>query len=142
MKRCTGCGETKPIDDYYLTTNRYGKKYPTARCKRCHVEYTTAWRKQNPDKVREIGERHAAKKRFTRLQREYGLTPDEYVAMVDACGGRCAICDLSKPLDVDHDHDTGRVRGLLCRNCNRAIGWMHDDPAILRRAVAYLEGAA
>jgi hypothetical protein len=74
----------------------------------------------------------------------YGLSTGEYDAMLAKQGGRCAICCLrprSKRLAVDHDHKTGRVRGLLCGSCNRRLlGAAHDDPAILRRALGYLEG--
>lgn len=76
----------------------------------------------------------------------YGLSTGEYDAMLARQDGRCAICHLrprSKRLAVDHDHNTGRVRGLLCGSCNRRLlGAAHDDPAILRRALEYLEGAA
>lgn len=74
----------------------------------------------------------------------YGLTLDEVeVMLTDA---RCAICgtdDFSNSRtgrpDIDHDHKTGRVRGTLCSQCNTGIGLMNDNPALLRKAAAYLE---
>ena len=71
----------------------------------------------------------------------YGLSPQEYYALVARQGGACAICRKIKPLCVDHCHLTGRVRGLLCRTCNSAIGFWGDSPAMVRRALKYLETA-
>jgi 5-methylcytosine-specific restriction endonuclease McrA len=77
------------------------------------------------------------------LKRNYGITLDTYNQMLDAQGGRCAICGNTKDsrnLAVDHNHDTGKVRKLLCQACNKGLGHFGDSPEILREAVAYLEG--
>lgn len=97
------------------------------------------WRRNHPEEVRIHRRRHKLKK--------YGLTLDDYDSMFDSQGGVCAICfEIEKedrgqldPLSVDHNHDTGKVRGLLCGRCNRAIGLMNDNPKLLRQAVIYLE---
>jgi hypothetical protein len=71
--------------------------------------------------------------------RNYGLTEEDYQALLDRSGGLCEIC--RDPLDspnVDHCHATGRVRGLLCRACNTGIGHLKDDPAVLLAALNYL----
>jgi len=71
---------------------------------------------------------------------KYGITADEYDALVLASGGLCAICqsDMGDDICVDHCHDSGSVRGLLCRNCNFGLGHFRDDPARLTAALAYL----
>jgi len=71
----------------------------------------------------------------------YGITVDEYNAMYTAQNGGCYICgepEIGKSLSIDHDHVSGKVRGLLCSNHNRALGLMQDDPDILLKAHEYL----
>ena len=74
--------------------------------------------------------------------RVYGLAPGEYTRLYEEQGGRCYICHLAtgktKRLAVDHDHRTGKVRGLLCSPCNRYIGWIRDDPLAFLRGYEYL----
>ena len=75
---------------------------------------------------------------------KYGLTLESYDAMLAEQGGACKICG-GKPSDrrlmVDHDHETGLVRGLLCNNCNRSAGLVHDRPELLRALADYIESA-
>lgn len=76
------------------------------------------------------------------LKKLYGMSPEEYSTLMAAQGGKCAICRSSCPrgrLSVDHNHETGEIRGLLCRDCNRALGIFRDDPDRLRKAAEYLE---
>jgi recombination endonuclease VII len=79
-----------------------------------------------------------------RLAQVYGLSQQDYDAMLAHQGGVCAICEKrsDKPLFVDHCHVTGKVRGLLCRNCNSALGFMCDDPRLTTIATEYLRRAA
>lgn len=73
--------------------------------------------------------------------KEYGITLEQYASMDAEQGSLCAICRQATPgknLSVDHDHDTGFVRGLLCQPCNFAIGLLEDDMARVLRALAYL----
>jgi hypothetical protein len=70
---------------------------------------------------------------------KYGMTAAEVDALRDLQGGVCAICRSAPAVHVDHDHETGKVRGMLCFSCNAAIGHFKDDPAVLRRAARYLE---
>lgn len=101
----------------------------------CSESCTNKYRRQFKP---EIHRRHLLKK-------QYGITTDEYDRMLERQGGVCAICGngaadaLRKNLAVDHCHDSGRVRGLLCSNCNIGIGKFKDDPVLLRRAIKYLK---
>jgi hypothetical protein len=82
--------------------------------------------------------------RDRQLKFKYGITQEEYDALLEAQGGGCAVCGATpeeEELPVDHDHDTGEVRGILCNNCNNGIGRFEDSPELLRSAADYLEGA-
>lgn len=76
-----------------------------------------------------------------RLWKEYGLSEADYTTMLNGQGGKCAICtkELGNDVCVDHDHATGMVRALLCRKCNLGLGYLMDDPEVLRAAAAYVE---
>lgn len=79
--------------------------------------------------------------RLRRVKHHYGLTPDQLHDLYTKQDGRCAICrepEGEKSFCVDHDHDTGIVRGLLCGNCNHLIGHARESLVILRQAIAYL----
>lgn len=97
-------------------------------CKRATAEYSRAWRGRNPKKVRGYN-----------LRTLYGISVDEYDAMYASQDGRCAICLVPLAvLHVDHDHDTGVVRGLLCNSRNLAIGQLGHDVSRLTSATDYL----
>lgn len=78
----------------------------------------------------------------------YGMSPAEFQALLVSQDQRCAICGTTQPdgvgriaqWNVDHCHDTGKVRGILCSQCNIGIGQLRDDPDLLRAAISYLEG--
>lgn len=93
--------------------------------------YNAAYRARNPEKVK------AWSKKF-RVRRLYGLTLEQY----DELKARgCALCGAPDSLHIDHDHETGIVRGVLCQNCNRGLGMFRDDPDLLVRAADYLKEA-
>lgn len=94
------------------------------------AELRAAWREANKDK---IYEQH--------LKRKFGITLEDVRRMERTQRFRCAICRKKEKLHVDHCHRTGMVRGLLCGNCNRAIGLLKDSPKNLRAAISYLERA-
>nr|WP_189814782.1 endonuclease VII domain-containing protein [Streptomyces olivaceoviridis] len=117
-KYCRTCGQVKPHSEW--TRNRSASDGLATLCKTCK----------------------AAKGREHHLKRNYGLTEAERDALIASQRGLCAICLDAPPVHVDHCHKTGSVRGVLCFNCNSAIGKLRDDPEVGRRAVAYLEGTS
>lgn len=94
------------------------------------------WRKQNKAKSRRNDRKNL-------LKNSYGMSLREFQTLSRHQGGLCAICD-SKPktLSVDHNHSTHKVRGLLCRPCNSALGLFKDNPNFLRHAIAYLKNSS
>lgn len=128
-------------------------------CRDAYAAYSRDWRSRNRERSREIQRRayHKPSRRAShqawrinnkeRIQaveriRLYGLSPEQWDALMMAQGGVCAICGRTNPsgraLHVDHDHVTGRVRGLLCVRCNVALGRFGDSAEMLIRAAEYL----
>jgi|SRR3972149_5086974 len=102
-------------------------------------ERARQWHIDHPERTRI----HKSNYKKRHLWDAYGLTPQNYADLLQSQGGVCAVCGNDDPrfrLSVDHDHATGRVRGLLCNTCNRAMGLFGDDSVRLRRAIAYLGG--
>lgn len=114
-------------------------------------DITTAHKRYYQDHKAEIIERtrryersHKIETRHNKLIYSYGIGLEEYDKLFAAQEGRCAICgrhqtELSKVLGIDHDHRTGKIRGLLCQSCNLALGNAFDDIWILERAIKYLQ---
>lgn len=107
-------------------------------CRQCGRESTARTHARNPISAFFRGRR--------RNLRAYGLTPELWMALVEQQEGRCAICRRFPPpwkptLHIDHDHESKKIRGLLCAECNVGLGKFHDALDVLRAAVAYLERA-
>jgi hypothetical protein len=118
-------------------------------CRKCENQYQREWwdagGRESGKAMRATERRRVTGQLATKLKCEYGLSVEEYDAMVLAQNNRCRICEKPptgkfKRLCVDHNHETGEVRGLLCHLCNAALGLLRDDPDALRRALAYLAG--
>jgi hypothetical protein len=130
---CTKCG--------YVGTNfhpSYGNN-----CRPCLAEYVRDYRrrqKSNPAWQR-------TQRRYS-MRHRYGIEPEEYEALRIAQDGRCAVCDIPstdligtprhRSLHIDHDHASGAIRGLLCNGCNRAIGYISNDPRVAAAMAEYL----
>ena len=113
------------------------------------------WREENRERFNEYQRNYYHKRKsdrgwlegrlqngaHSRRKAKYGITRAEFEARVNKQEGRCAICEAEKgdKLRVDHDHETGEVRALLCANCNAGLGFLNDDPAQLRKAAKYLQ---
>lgn len=145
MKKCTKCNETKELSCFYK--QKAGKFGVDSRCKICSNKYRSEWCKKNRDKKRLIERNYAAKHpemfRKKALKRYYNISISDYEKMAEAQNNVCKICknpeDRRNYLCVDHDHITGKIRGLLCNNCNRALGLLKDNTDILENAFNYLK---
>jgi|GEM_PF-2876356 len=99
-------------------------------------------------RLRELPEHErSAKLHKWRLKSSYGLTPEDYEELLASQGNACAICQTKEPggkrkvFSVDHCHESGKIRGLLCAGCNLGLGKFKDDPELLCSAIAYLKAA-
>lgn len=141
MKKCTKCGQLKPLTEFWADKRR--ENGLMAKCKVCHSEKTKLWRIQHPDanKKRYWANRDSERERH--LKKKYGITLSDYAVMLKQQNNKCAICGKLEPgnktLDVDHDHATGIVRGLLCTSYNRMIGHAGERCDVLKAAILYLK---
>jgi len=123
MKTCSDCKSIKSFSDFYFQRrdNRYSR-----RCKPCDIKRIARWKLYNASPI-------------PAAYRRYNLSKEEYESLINKSGGQCEICwrEYGKPF-VDHDAKTGKVRGILCMECNFAIGLLLHDPDIIRRAADYL----
>ena len=122
-KHCSYCKEHKPLTKFYPHKKNYLGTQNC--CKKCTSEYS---KKRNTKE----------KNRESTLQK-YNLTPEQYAQMYESQEGKCAICwKVFELLNVDHDHETEQVRGLLCENCNKGLGYFKDDLFFIANAFNYL----
>jgi len=136
-KRCSACRKVLPRSAFYEFKPE-GKRLPGglhSACKACEFQRRNENRRANPAAT-------SAVVRRAKLKRVYGLTVEQYDALLASQDGRCAICKRMSPdgrrLHVDHDHQTRRVRGLLCHDCNRGLGIFKDSADLLAAALDYI----
>lgn len=117
----------------------------TTYCKACNAEYQREWRKNNRKKAREISRKGNKKltperRRAYKLKNMYGLTMEKFESLLQDQENACAICleEFDSSPAVDHNHETGEVRGLLCHQCNFALGNVRDNPVLALRVADYL----
>lgn len=146
-----GCGEQVSrryrTDRVWVKGHQRGWKNVGRKMSARKAAAQRAWAEKNRDKVRAATRRyrvrHAGEPAFWHLKR-YGVSREQYEQMKTAQGDLCAICGETTPGGklkvwcVDHCHKTGKVRGLLCRACNAAVGLLRDSPRLAERAAEYL----
>ena len=155
MKTCTSCLLLKPLKEYHRDSSKKDGRH--SQCKNCHSVRNKIRRKNNPEYVEKCRQRskeyrlnspevYKASVRNSTLKKKYGIGITEYNLILKQQGGSCAICNSrdtkvswSNNLHVDHDHNTGKIRGLLCQPCNVSLGKMNDSPSLLRKAADYIE---
>lgn len=132
-KKCSKCGKVKPIEEFYK--NKGTKDGHGHYCKDCHgkrskVTYCT-------------NETYRSNAKLRNIKHKFNLTEEQLNELHLKHSGRCGICnkefESSRKTFIDHDHATGKVRGLLCPNCNTILGHGFDDVNILKAAISYLE---
>ncbi len=137
QRTCRVCGKEQPLTEYYKT-GRKNDKNPDERhyeCKTCTKARLKDSPSQSPERKREL-----------HLQRAYGITVEEYSARLKQQDNKCACCGTTEAggrhdtsfFVVDHCHDSGKVRGLLCHNCNTALGLLRDDVSTIANLISYL----
>jgi hypothetical protein len=125
------CGVEKNIIEFYMRDKKTGRRH--SACKECDKARVKARHQANPDRTKNND-----------LKRMYGITLEEHTKMFENQNGVCAICRKSgdgkwKKLCVDHCHTTGKVRGLLCKRCNIALGEVGDNIQTLQSMIEYLQ---
>lgn len=128
-KYCSTCGELKTLTEFYKRKDSPNRIYK-ARCRICECAYSKNWRENNKDKVR----------KYQWKNKGMELTVEEFDVMLIEQSGLCDLCaDQLSNVHVDHCHETGKIRALLCNSCNGMLGLAKDNVATLLNAIKYLQ---
>ncbi len=147
MKQCKDCAEWKEDSEFNVKRYKSGHVGLRSYCKNCSGNQRTEWRKRSPkdnNRNKEYNKAHAQEIRGKKFLKYWpgGTWQDALVAwdrLFEVQHGKCAICNKTKKLlHVDHCHETGKVRGLLCYNCNNGLGRFKDNIEFLKTAINYL----
>lgn len=155
MKKCSKCGETKAETEFHQKRRKKTRKDGSvhewiglyAECKDCWIERDKTTRRKYTEYYKEYSKNYSPeKKKSSQLKYEYGITLEQYNKMLVKQEGCCAICGSPSPnrkgsdyFHVDHCHNTGTVRGLLCNGCNLGLGSFKDSQKSLENAIEYLK---
>lgn len=148
-KNCPHCNQFKPLSEFYKNKSR--PSGVASWCKECVKKDASKWAKNNRSKINKRRRKYAKENpnynRQNNLKRNYNISLTEYEQIEHQQNGVCAICNKRETyknqyslarLSVDHDHITGEIRGLLCKNCNLGLGYFKDNIASLSSAINYL----
>lgn len=137
MKICITCKKSKSVGEF--PPNSKNKDGLNRKCRDCYNEYMRLWYQKNSDLHK--GRVNSSRKKNPDLYRaaKYGITKEDIHRITSTNGGLCEICGVRPGECIDHDHETGRVRGHLCGMCNKGLGFFGDDLDKLRAAAVYLE---
>jgi len=126
---CSRCNEVKPKEEFYARPGiARGYRYECKECSRAKLKKDYS---ENPEVFRE-------RRRRSFRKTKYGIEQAEYDRLMQEQDGACAICASETNLVIDHCHETGKVRGLLCNSCNKGLGFFGDNDLLLRAAGGYL----
>ena len=155
MKICTKCGEEKEFSEFHKDNhNLDGFTYA---CKKCRNNSYNKYYEENPEKVKIKNDSQKENRKFyyssekgvessrrSHLKINFNITLEEYNEILISQNYKCCICNnyetsyRNEVLSVDHCHNTGKIRGLLCNTCNRALGLFKDNVELLTNAIKYL----
>ncbi len=147
-KCCTKCGKEYPVTLEYFYKSTKGKNGFTSWCRICYKEAAKIFREKHPELYKKYRETYKTtpKSRKTKknyeLRRRFNITLEQYDKMFEEQNGVCAVCglpEITKRLAVDHNHDTGEIRGLLCDRCNFTLGLVSENVDTLQNAINYLQ---
>lgn len=132
MKLCGKCKIKKQLSDFH--SDRSQRDSLSKWCRSCKSAIQKVWRNANPRSTQDAN------------LKKYGITKTIYDRLVELQNGLCAVCgnppngrgQANSRLNVDHDHGSGTIRGLLCNPCNLAIGHFRNSPTLLSNAILYL----
>ena len=140
-KRCSKCGKVKEKEAFHKDKSR--PDGVACSCKECAKVYESANREKIKKRKVAYNAKNRERKKWWFILKTYGLTQDAYIEILKSQCGACAICGKTeegsgRALSVDHNHDTGKVRGILCSDCNVGLGLFRDDIQCLHNAIDYL----
>lgn len=138
-------------EDNAETIKEYQKQYykdNREKILKRQKENAKEYRKNNSEKIKkynvEYDKKNSLKRKGSHIKRNYGITLEEHNLMFNKQEGKCKICgrhqnEIKIPFAVDHDHTTGRIRGLLCHKCNQGLGYFNDNIDLLMKAINHLK---
>lgn len=134
MQICTKCGVNQPLTQFHKDSRRHNGR--RSSCKACYSAFHAKYYQDNTEKVK-------LRNKTIWVKRKYGFSLNELAKIRDNQQNKCAICEeelkAGSDVHVDHDHKTGKVRGILCRWCNTGLGQFKDSEKSLIKAVQYLQ---